>query len=59
MLTRAAAGIIGEKERRTTARQTHPDRLNTGRNAIAHSDQAELAKLRQEGIGITLATTRT
>jgi hypothetical protein len=48
-----------EKDRRTTARQTHLDRLNTARNAIAHSDEAELAKLRQEGFGITLATMRT
>lgn len=48
-----------ERDRRTTARQAHLDRLNTARNAVAHSDEAELAKLRQEGIGITLATTRT
>lgn len=48
-----------ERDRRTTARQAHLDRLNTARNAIAHSDEGELAKLRQEGIGITLATTRT
>ncbi len=47
-----------ERDRRTTARQTHLERLNTARNAIARSDEAELAKLRRDGVGITLAAAR-
>ena len=39
--------------------QAHLERLNQTRNAIAHSDEGELAKLRRDGIRITMATART
>ncbi len=48
-----------ERDQRTIARQAHLDRLNRARNAIAHSDDKELARLRKEGVRITLAAART
>jgi hypothetical protein len=47
------------RDQRTKTRQAHLDRLNQARNAIAHSDEGELAKLRRDGIRITMATART
>ena len=48
-----------ERDPRTKARQAHLERLNQARNAIAHSDEGELAKLRRDGVPITLASART
>jgi len=48
-----------DRDERTRARQEHLERLNQTRNAIAHSDEGELARLRRDGIRITLATART
>jgi hypothetical protein len=46
------------RDSRTVGRQAHLERLNQARNAIAHADDRKLARLRQQGVGITLANAR-
>lgn len=47
---------LGAHDRRTPSRQTHLERLNEARNAIAHSRPAELHALEAAGYPITMRT---
>lgn len=46
------------RDARTQGWQAELERLNRARNGIAHSDDRELRRLREEGIRVTLATAR-